>query len=308
MNMSSFPSWSFVFTELCSYTLAFFCLRHAWRRERYMLLIMLSAIAYAFLLEYLAVTHNPPAYRYNQFVIKLPGPVPLGICLSWGTIFYSVIHIGKLLSIPLYLRPLLSALLATGIDFVLDPIAVALGFWTWEIPVQWFGIPWSNYAGWFIVIMSFSYTHLKGYQRFPPNCKGFWGDFLVAFLAIIPSFFFYLIAMQSYLWLAGSQWIPEELLVVVIFGVALILLFRYLPQFRRNHSIDGVILAVPLTLYTWSVVELFISGFYAKYPVLVIVLPSLALLGIIGFTWPYLDKLLPKITAAIRDEKKEQKA
>ncbi|AUG46942.1 carotene biosynthesis protein [Haloarcula taiwanensis] len=35
------------------------------------------------------------------------------------------------------------------IDLVLDPGAVAIGFWTYEVP-QFYGVPWQNYAGWLL--------------------------------------------------------------------------------------------------------------------------------------------------------------
>ena len=45
----------------------------------------------------------------------------------------------------------LSALAMTAWDLFLDPQMVAWGYWVWENPGGYFGIPWSNYAGWFVV-------------------------------------------------------------------------------------------------------------------------------------------------------------
>ncbi len=42
----------------------------------------------------------------------------------------------------------ISALAITAWDLFLDPQMVAWGFWTWENPNGYFGIPWVNYAGW----------------------------------------------------------------------------------------------------------------------------------------------------------------
>lgn len=36
-------------------------------------------------------------------------------------------------------------------DLYLDPQMVAWGFWRWAEPVGYFGVPWVNFAGWFIV-------------------------------------------------------------------------------------------------------------------------------------------------------------
>jgi putative membrane protein len=35
-------------------------------------------------------------------------------------------------------------------DVVLDPGAVALGFWTYDPAGPFYGVPWSNYAGWVV--------------------------------------------------------------------------------------------------------------------------------------------------------------
>jgi len=35
-----------------------------------------------------------------------------------------------------------------GMDLALDPGAVALGFWTYDAGGLYYGVPWSNYAGW----------------------------------------------------------------------------------------------------------------------------------------------------------------
>ena len=39
----------------------------------------------------------------------------------------------------------------TAWDLFLDPQMVAWGFWQWEYPSGYFGIPWSNYLGWLFV-------------------------------------------------------------------------------------------------------------------------------------------------------------
>lgn len=46
---------------------------------------------------------------------------------------------------------LLASLAFTAWDLFLDPQMVGWGFWVWEQPGQYFGIPLSNYLGWIIV-------------------------------------------------------------------------------------------------------------------------------------------------------------
>lgn len=44
----------------------------------------------------------------------------------------------------------LSAAALTAWDLYLDPQMVERGFWIWAQPSGYFGIPWSNYVGWFV--------------------------------------------------------------------------------------------------------------------------------------------------------------
>lgn len=44
----------------------------------------------------------------------------------------------------------ISALAMTAWDLFLDPQMVAWGFWVWHQPGAYFGIPWLNFAGWFL--------------------------------------------------------------------------------------------------------------------------------------------------------------
>ncbi|NUU77002.1 carotenoid biosynthesis protein [Paenibacillus xylanilyticus] len=40
---------------------------------------------------------------------------------------------------------------AIVLDLVLDPVAHARGFWQWEAPGGFYGVPWTNYISWFIM-------------------------------------------------------------------------------------------------------------------------------------------------------------
>lgn len=43
---------------------------------------------------------------------------------------------------------IITALLATAVDTVLDPAAVRLGFWYWDDPGLYYGVPFINFIGW----------------------------------------------------------------------------------------------------------------------------------------------------------------
>jgi putative membrane protein len=53
------------------------------------------------------------------------------------------------------------AFLATGFDWVMEPVAVTLGYWSWsggDIPLQ-------NYAAWFVIAFAASWAYLAGSER-----------------------------------------------------------------------------------------------------------------------------------------------
>ena len=43
-----------------------------------------------------------------------------------------------------------SAVVMTAWDVIMDPVMVRMGFWVWEVDGAYFGIPISNYVGWFV--------------------------------------------------------------------------------------------------------------------------------------------------------------
>lgn len=59
-----------------------------------------------------------------------------------------------------------SAIALTAWDLFLDPQMVNWGFWQWAEPSGYFGIPWSNYAGWLLV--AFTMTLLANPPEFKP--------------------------------------------------------------------------------------------------------------------------------------------
>lgn len=61
-------------------------------------------------------------------------------------------------------RLLFAALLMVIIDLSVDPIMTSWRAWVWETTteINWFGIPWTNYLGWFGVSLTFFYL----YERF----------------------------------------------------------------------------------------------------------------------------------------------
>lgn len=109
------------------------------------------------------------AYRYHPDVaVVLPGGVPAFIPLAWFTLASFPVMVLRRLSPP---RPekaragrrvldksARAAIAMVACDLSLDPVAVSLGLWSWEQPGSYFGVPWMNFAGWWVVAFVIFWT------------------------------------------------------------------------------------------------------------------------------------------------------
>ncbi|MEF8843160.1 MAG: bisanhydrobacterioruberin hydratase [Haloarculaceae archaeon] len=111
--------------------------------------------AYAFGIELLGVTTGVPygAFEYGiDLGPMLFGLVPLGLPVFFFPLVLNAYLLVLLLlgeraaSTPVRLLSTIGTVLA--IDLVLDPGAVALTFWTYDVGGAFYGVPLSNYAGW----------------------------------------------------------------------------------------------------------------------------------------------------------------
>ena len=83
----------------------------------------------------------------------------------------------------------------TAIDLVIDPLATkTLNYWAWENAGPYYGIPWSNFLGWFLMsLVLFALAR----KRAVPNSRAGW-------LGLSVVLFFTVIALGVGLKLAGA--------------------------------------------------------------------------------------------------------
>ena len=107
-------------------------------------------------LEVLGVNTGYPFgdYSYGEaFGWRWMG-TPFLIGLNWWILAYAGAMICRTLTPILWLNALICGILITLIDFILEPVAISLNFWSWSggnIPIQ-------NYLTWFVCIMLFSWA------------------------------------------------------------------------------------------------------------------------------------------------------
>ncbi|MDD5043143.1 MAG: carotenoid biosynthesis protein [Patescibacteria group bacterium] len=283
--------------ELGTYILTAIIFIHAWKKKPYYAFVILAAIIFGFLAEYSAVSKIPQPYYYPHALIALPGPVPLNICLGWGIIIYAAMLTAIKLKVKWWLRPLAAGFLAVIIDFAEDPPYVKMDLWQWTPPhpEAWFGIPWSNYVGWFLIVVIFLFI-LELLTRFFPTGRHTWRDAIISLFAVIPSFALFMASILGYFWLIGLgfSWLNEALLTMMIFIICAIPIIRAIPKMDKFNKIDWVILAVPLYIFFWALVGFFTTKLYLENQALVIVIPLVIIIGLLGYLWPSLDRLLIK--------------
>jgi len=100
-------------------------------------------------------------YSYNSALYPiLPGGVPVIVVLMWFILAYTALKFVQPITIgpgesPLLWRLLfkggLCALYITATDFFIDPLGTYSGLWSWHEKGGYFGTPWGNFGGWFLV-------------------------------------------------------------------------------------------------------------------------------------------------------------
>jgi putative membrane protein len=215
------------------FTLVFtgFSLLHAWQRlgpRRTVAFFVITALV-SWCFEQVGVSTGLVygAYHYSDKLGAKLGAVPLIIPLAWFMMIYASWTVaGVLLGGPdqpgevpargfgpLAARAVVSALVMTAWDTVMDPGMARSGNWVWESGGAYFGVPLQNYAGWMVttvtvyLLVEVSFR-LLGRGRSPPGSRLF---------GALPVFAYTLVACDGVL--VGRQ---PELRVSAAFSMCLV--------------------------------------------------------------------------------------
>lgn len=100
------------------------------------------------------------AYFYSKDFLFMVLDIPVVIGAGWAVVYYATLKVAMNYRDLLWFQaPFFMALIAVMIDFILDPIAIRLGFWTWRIPLdqELLGVPYDNFVGWLAAIWTFAF-------------------------------------------------------------------------------------------------------------------------------------------------------
>ena len=89
-------------------------------------------------------------YRYTDRLGRRIRGVPIAAAAAWAMMARSAWTVGGLLSSRRLPRVALSSAALCAWDVFLDPRMVREGYWEWERPGRYEGVPLSNYIGWLL--------------------------------------------------------------------------------------------------------------------------------------------------------------
>lgn len=117
------------------------------------LVTLLAVAALGFVIELIGVRTGLPfgAYRYTAILQPQLFGVPIVMAFAWMVLVAGIKDAVQGFGLARWLEVLLGALWVTIIDLVIDPLAVNIfGYWHWRAPGIYYGIPASNFVGWFL--------------------------------------------------------------------------------------------------------------------------------------------------------------
>lgn len=133
--------------------LLWIALAYSWQHATRFALVVLPS---AFLIETIGVTVGVPFGHYHYTGALAPsiiGRVPAPITCAWLMIALGTLTTAAWIvrSEPRWAVVPVAALLATGLDACIEPTAYHVkAYWLWETSGRYYGIPATNFLGWFV--------------------------------------------------------------------------------------------------------------------------------------------------------------
>lgn len=182
----SIPSLRGVYISLTPYTLLLsililFAFHQNWT-PRFIISILLIALA-GFGVEVFGVQTGAifGEYSYSSVLGVKVEEVPVMIALNWVILIYGSYFIaGKLFQASLP-KLAITAALMLGMDLLMEPVAIAMNMWSWEVSAP----PLQNYLAWFLISFLFAgLLHVMNVKLLNP-VAGYLFFFLVMFFGVL---------------------------------------------------------------------------------------------------------------------------
>ncbi len=122
-------------------------------------IFLLFVITTSFLAEWLGVHTGIlfGSYSYGQTLGWKISEIPFIIGVNWTLVTIGAVSILEYTSLSRYGKAIFAAALMTLLDYIMEPVAIALDFWKWETS----SIPLYNYICWFLLALFFQWIYAK---------------------------------------------------------------------------------------------------------------------------------------------------
>lgn len=314
---SSLPDPTYVFFELCALAIAVVVLWHAFTENRTLLPALIAFYPATFLLEFFNIRYGH-GYYYDEFIWMLgdsPSWVPACVVASWGSILYAAILTVRRLPLSAVGRPLVAGLLALMLDIAFDPVAATskitggapglctgpfppgpadgIGFWIWCVPSTeapaWFGIPLSNFFGWWAAIAAYvaaieisERAVAKVRQTLHPRVAEASG--VVAIWLCAAGLFY----GTMFIWEEATRVVGAWPLTLCVLAIPVLFLLRAAMRGVRSGPIPLVPLLPVLFTMPWTFAQYWITGEVGRSGLLLgIVIVACAIAAFFAYTLPY---------------------
>lgn len=115
--------------------------------------LVLGLYVFAIVFETLAIKTGVPYGNFNyvgDMGYRFFGTTPWTIGFAFPPILLLGYYVGQKLHAKKRYLYLSAAITATLVDVVLDPAAINLGMWRWDVAGFYYGVPMQNFVGWLI--------------------------------------------------------------------------------------------------------------------------------------------------------------
>jgi len=183
-------------------------------RVRGIILLPIFGSISGFIFEFVGLNYSIPfgSYRYLAFEGFTFRGVPIPVIIAWGIYIYTC-YLASLYISPGRMRILTASSLMVLLDMALDPVMVEGGIWVWEAGGEWFGVPLTNYLGWFLASsLSLILYHLAGEEPLEIGSTSYI-PYLSSFLPII--------SMSG-----ASSWLPSYIALSIALVIPIIRAMR----------------------------------------------------------------------------------
>jgi hypothetical protein len=319
-------------TSIGAAVFALFCLVLAYRNSesRFLALATVAAGLYAvyFELKNVSETHDYFYIETPWMLGDAPGWVPLGICLSWASIFFVTTKTTDLLAIPWYQRPFLAGLLAVLLDFVGDPIVSArcvdppgrecfghasptteggVGLWIWSVPPDsssWMNVPLGNYVGWIVVVAVLGFAVRSVDLLIRASSRGLLMQLAILAVTVSAAGFVAVKILRAYSFLS-DQGVSEWLMLGSLLAVPTALLFRERRRLNVDNPLKGWLvwglLLLPILSYLSPWIYFFALGVHQRFSMpQILVMAGITALGLVLFVLPHVGWIATRIVGIER--------